>query len=311
VTASNSAQERKPTSPARRGLAIAALLFALLGLLLSLLSTVLFVVAWQTSFDGWGLPGAALLAAGLLSALLALIIGPAARPPWRGWRPQGAAARWSVSLAAVTLLATVAAALFATWALGLARPAGAELAASGHDRPAHSAEARSVLTAARLETSWLIERENDARLSGLAPVCRPLPEATSKRSVFAATRDEGGSYLAASYRDGVLVRTDLWSGEGWLELIGSGWFSPKVPEAERLVLADLGEAEAIRYVDGGYGVWVVARFGDRERGALAFYQGYREPSWPREGRVYSGEAILRYLTESEALSRRQSDTDAR
>ena len=59
--------------------------------------------------------------------------------------------------------------------------------------------------------------------------------------------------------------------------------------------ADLGRPpEAVRYVAAGNGFWVVARAGERERGAFVFNQGLWE-CWPRHDRVYSGAAVLRHL----------------
>mgnify|MGYP001142844721 CR=1 FL=1 len=66
-----------------------------------------------------------------------------------------------------------------------------------------------------------------------------------------------------------------------------------LPEEE--LVADFGKApDVIRYVETFYGVWVVGRVGDSERGVFVCDQGDWD-CWPKEDRVYSGEEIINHL----------------
>jgi hypothetical protein len=277
--------EDKPIALLSRVLGVIALLFAVPGLLLCAVSFVWFASAVSDGY--WGFLGATVGAVGLVLAVVGLAVGLASYLPTQARGRSRVTVRVGLVLAAAALMLAGTTTILAVSRLHLVRPAGKELTARGYDQPVHASEARWALVAARLETR--------SSVTGLVPVHRSLPDPASRASVLAATRDEGGYYLAAFHRDGALVRTDTWPWGGWFDTMQCGYFSPQVPEAERLVIADLGgEPDTIRFINVGNGIWVVARSGGRERGAFARFQG-GWPCWPQSDRVYSGAAILRHL----------------
>ncbi len=168
--------------------------------------------------------------------------------------------------------------------------------ASGHEVPAHSNEAREALALAHIELAHL--EDQSCELTELIPICQVTGDLTSAESVFSVTKDEGGSYIAAFYdQDGCMVGAVDWGignrgepGE-WASFYGDFWMG--FPEED--LVTDFGKApDVIRYVETFYGIWVVGRVGDSERGMFVSHQGDYD-CWPEEDRVYSGEEVINHL----------------
>ena len=71
-------------------------------------------------------------------------------------------------------------------------------------------------------------------IAGLIPLCQPLPDPDSRRSVFVRHSDDGGDYVVAYARDGALAGAASWSpGPLGLDPAGGLW-DYDVRSAERL-----------------------------------------------------------------------------